>query len=74
MLYWATLFFKKKKKRVGLQAQVDHGGVLLFGEDIGDGDILEFLFLAKWHAENPSVAGAPSGMKDFLLTCWGTKS
>lgn len=42
---------------------------LLFGEDIGDGDIRGFLFLAKWQAEKPSVAGAPSGMKDFLLTC-----
>ena len=47
---------------------------LLFGEDIGDGDIRGFLFLAKWQAEKPSVAGAPSGMKDFLLTCWGTDS
>lgn len=73
MLYWATLFFKKKKEW-GFRHRLIMGVILLFGEAIGDGEILEFLFLAKWHAENPSVASAPSGMKDFLLTCWGTKS
>lgn len=44
---------------------------LLFGEGVGDGDIQGLLFLAKWQTEKPSVAGAPSGMKDFFPTFWG---